>query len=476
MQSAPALQDMSIMPVGSEVTILRSNRVVLDDTICPAEIIINKGQITSILPRRDHTSIMGTKILDVGNLVVMPGVIDPHVHVNEPGRTDWEGYWTATKAAAAGGITTLVDMPLNSIPPTTTLPNFKTKLQAAEGQCHVDVAFWGGVVPGNQEELVPMLNAGVAGFKCFMISSGVDEFPHVSLMDLHMAMAELQGTGCALLFHAELDNRKEIPTQVDSSEYKNFLESRPDDMEVEAIRTIVDLCLQYIVRCHIVHLSSSQALPIIREARKAGAPITVETTHHYLTLCSELIPAGSTFYKCTPPIRNKCNQEDLWAALRDGHIDMVVSDHSPCTPDLKLLRDGDFLKAWGGIASLQFGLSLFWTSASRRGFSLHDLVRVMCANPAKLCQLEERKGVLRPGWDADLVIWDPDKEFEVQESMIQHKHKVTPYLGFRLRGEVYASIVRGALVYLDGKFCQQPRGDQILIQRKAASKVIAPFY
>ncbi|KAJ1089528.1 hypothetical protein NDU88_002679 [Pleurodeles waltl] len=326
------------------------------------------------------------------------------------------------------------------------------------------------------EELVPMLNAGVPGFKCFMISSGVDEFPHVSLMDLNMAMAELQGTGCVLLFHAEVDIAQEIPTEGDCSEYNNFLKSRPDEMEVEAIRTVVDLCLQYKVRCHIVHLSSSQALPVIREARQAGAPITVETTHNYLTLCSELIPAGCTMYKCCPPIRNKCNQDELWAALHGGDIDMVVSDHSPCTPDLKLLGDGDFLKAWGGISSLQFGLSLFWTSATQRGFSLHDLVRVMCANPAKLCQLEERKGVLRPGWDADLVIWDPYKEFEVQEHMIHHKHKVTPYLGFRLHGEVFATIVRGTLVYLDGKFCQQPRGDQILIQSNATAKGISPYY
>ncbi|XP_069474238.1 allantoinase, mitochondrial-like [Ambystoma mexicanum] len=473
---APVIKRMSSIAVGSEVRIVRSNRVVLDNIVCSAEIVITNGTITRILPRGGHSSANDAEVLDVGNLVVMPGVIDPHVHVNEPGRVAWEGYWTATRAAAAGGITTMVDMPLNSLPPTTTVSNFQTKLQAADGQCFVDMAFWGGVVPENQAELRPMLKAGIPGFKCFLISSGVDEFPCVSLMDLHKVMVILQGTESILLFHAELDNTQGIPASAHTSEYSMFLESRPDIMEVDAIRTIIDLCLLYKVKCHIVHLSSAQALPIIREARRAGAPITVETTHHYLTLDSDNIPPGATHYKCCPPIRKRINQEELWAALHDGHIDMVVSDHSPCTPDLKLQGDGDFLKAWGGISSLQFGLPLFWTAAACRGFGLHDVVRLMCANPAKLCRLEERKGALRPGWDADMVIWDPDKEFEVQEHMIHHKHKLTPYLGFHLRGQVFASILRGTLIYQDGNFCPLPCGDHILIQSKSSDKGNSPYY
>ncbi|XP_044526835.1 allantoinase, mitochondrial-like [Gracilinanus agilis] len=458
------------MEAGSQVTVIRSSRVVVDDAVVPAEIVIDGGRIAEILPVGSTVPSQGEKVLDVGHLVVMPGIVDSHVHINEPGRTAWEGFHSATRAAAAGGITTLVDMPLNCQPPTTTLSNLYTKLQAARRQCHVDVAFWGGLIPGNAAELKPMMKAGVPGFKCFLIDSGVEEFPNVGIKDLHVAMRELQGTDCVLLFHAEEDVDLEKSGLgsggggPEPSEYRTFLASRPDAMEVEAIRTVSELCLQYKVRCHIVHLSTARALPIIREARRKGAPLTVETTHHYLSLAAQHVPPGGTQYKCCPPIRSKHNQDQLWKALQDGNIDLVISDHSPCTADLKHLESGDFLQAWGGISSLQLGLPLFWTSARHRGFSLHDVVKFMCKNPAKLSGLEAQKGSLRPGQDADLVIWDPEKEFEVKESMIQHKNKLTPYLGFRLHGEVFATVVHGNLVYLNGEFSPVPQGNLLLVQ------------
>ncbi|KAL4630704.1 allantoinase, mitochondrial-like [Arapaima gigas] len=452
------------MKPGSTVDAVRSQRVLCGNDICPAVIIIKDGKIHNILPHADLPLDDSYKVLDVGSKLVMPGVVDCHVHVNEPGRKNWEGYWTATRAAAAGGVTTIADMPLNSIPPTTTMVNLMEKIQAAEGQCFVDTAFWGGVVPGNQGELRPMIKAGIAGFKCFLIHSGVDEFPHVTDDDLHSAMKQLMGTGSVLLFHAEKEVQAIPVTDEDPCEYSTFLRSRPDIMELEAIRTITQLCLQYQVRCHIVHLSSAQPLKLIQEARQAGAPLTVETTHHYLTLSAEHIPPGATQFKCCPPIRGKANREQLWSALKTGQIDMVVSDHSPCTPDLKKLDTGDFTQAWGGISSLQFGLSLFWTTASQKGFSLSDVVRLLCQKPAELCGLDQQKGSLSPGHDADLVIWDPEKEFEVTESRIHHKNKLTPYLGCKLRGEVCSTLLRGNIIYSQGSFSPQPLGKLLVRQ------------
>ncbi|XP_015282294.1 PREDICTED: allantoinase, mitochondrial-like [Gekko japonicus] len=462
--------------VGSEVVAVRSDKVVLDDTIGPAEIVICNGKIVDVLPKRNWVRPSGEKVLDVGDLVVMPGIIDPHVNICEPGHLACEGFTSVTKAAAAGGITTIVDMPLYSCPPTTTLTGLDSKLLSAKGQCYIDVAFWGGIIPGNQAELQPMLKAGVPGFQCFLMATGVEDFSHVCLQDLHVAMNELQDTECVLLFHAEQEPNQWMPVQDDTTEYRTFLDTRPDTMEVEATLTIAELCLQYKVPCHITHLSSAQALPIIKYARHKGAPITVETTHNYLSLSSECIPPGGTYYKCCPPIREKSNQEQLWAALQEGQIDMVVSAHTPCSAEMKDLSNGDFLKAQEGIASLQFGLPLFWTSAKPRGFSLHDLVRLMCKNPAVLSRLEDRKGSLRPGMDADLVIWNPDKEFEVNKEIIYHKHKLTPYLGFQLHGEVFATLVRGRLAYLNGKFAPKPQGDLLVTQRKMPTTAASPYY
>lgn len=451
------------MELGSCVSVVRSTRVLLGTELRPAFVVIKNGKIHQILTDSNFSGERSCKVLDVGDSVVMPGLVDCHVHVNEPGRTTWEGFWTATRAAAAGGVTTIVDMPLNTIPPTTTLANFHEKLREARGKCFVDTAFWGGVIPGNELELQAMIRAGVAGFKCFLIHSGVEEFPHVTDSDLHTAMKQLQGTGSVLLFHAERDVQDATQDFGDPCQYSTFLQSRPDIMETEAIRIVTRLCLQYQVRCHIVHLSSAQPLRLIQEARQAGAPLTVETTHHYLSLTSDDIPVGATQFKCCPPIRDATNQEQLWSALKAGDIDMVVSDHSPCTPDLKRLETGDFTQAWGGISSLQFGLPLFWSAARKRGFQLSDVVRLLSYKTAQLCRLDNRKGSLDPGFDADLVIWDPEREFEIIEESIHHRNKLTPYLGLKLQGVVRATIVRGQLVYRDGRFSPEPLGKHLLI-------------
>ncbi|XP_053160565.1 allantoinase, mitochondrial-like isoform X1 [Hemicordylus capensis] len=475
-KSSATLAGPTKVEAGSEIVAVRSNRVVLENTIGPAEIVISNGKIVDVLPKRNWARPSGEKMLDVGDLVVMPGIIDPHVHICEPRHPTWEGFTSVTKAAAAGGITTIVDMPLYSCPPTTTLSGLDTKLQSAKGQCYIDVAFWGGIIPGNQAELLPMLKAGVPGFQCFLMATGVEDFSHVLLQDLHVAMNELQGTDCVLLFHAEQEPNQWVPVQEDPTEYSTLLDSHPDTMEVEATLTIAELCLQYKIPCHITNLSSARAIPIIKDARQKGAPITVETTHHYLNLTSECIPPGATYYKCHPPIREKSNQEQLWEAVQVGQIDMVVSAHVPWSPDLSDLNSGDFLKAQAGIASLQFGLPLFWTSAKSRGFTLHDIVKLMCKNPAILSKLEDRKGSLSPGMDADMVIWNPEKEFEVNRNIIHHKHKLTPYLGFQLYGEVFATLVHGRLAYLNGKFAPKPQGDLLVTERKMPTRFSSPYY
>ncbi|XP_071499224.1 allantoinase, mitochondrial-like [Diadema antillarum] len=448
---------------------VRSRRVLLPGgKECPAVVEIKNGVIAAIHRQNlDQVSWDPLTDLDAGEKLVMPGVVDSHVHVNEPGRTQWEGYQTATRAAAAGGVTTIVDMPLNCIPPTTTLEAFHLKMSHAKTSCHVDVAFWGGVVPKNQLELRPMIRAGIAGFKCFLIHSGVDEFPHVTEQDLHQALQQLQGTNSVLLFHAEMELPSESqsggPEQVDaSSDYQDFLASRPKEMENNAIELVAKMCLQYRVPCHIVHLSSADALPIIRDARRRGAPLTVETCHHYLSLNSDDVPQGATHFKCCPPIRQKNNQEVLWQALKDGDIDMVVSDHSPCTPELKVLEEGDFMKAWGGISSLQFGLSLFWTGAKKNGMGLQDMVSLMCERTALLAGLSHQKGALKVGMDGDIVIWDPESTITIQPENVHHRHKVTPYSGFTLQGAVHTTIVRGQVVYQAGSFSEQPKGSLLL--------------
>ncbi|CAH3193373.1 unnamed protein product [Porites evermanni] len=458
------------MADGDELLIIKGNRIVLPDCISSGSISVKNGKIVGIekgLHTNDRT--LEAKVLDAGDLVIMPGVVDSHVHVNEPGRTDWEGFATATQAAAAGGITTIVDMPLNSIPPTTTLDGFYTKLKSARNKCWTDVAFWGGVVPGNQAEIKPMVNAGIKGFKCFLIHSGVDEFPCVAENDVRLAMKQMQGTDAVFLFHAEVELPAEAEsTSKDPAKYNTFLQSRPEAMENQAIELVIKLCTEYRVPCHIVHLSSASALPMIRKARKEGVPLTIETTHHYLSLLAEDVPDGATQFKCCPPVRDAANQEALWEALKSRDIDLVISDHSPCTVDLKLLDRGDFMAAWGGIAGVQYGLSIFWSQASTRGFSLHDVVRVMCEEPTKLSRLSHRKGKIAVGMDADFVLWDPEEAVVIDQKITRHKNKVTPYHNMKLRGVVHKTMLRGNVVYERDRVCDHPAG-QLLLEAEHGS-------
>lgn len=434
--------------------VVRSQRVLAPEGMRPADVWVAEGRIQELRPPGAVPA--GASLEDVGDLVVLPGLVDTHVHVNEPGRTAWEGYQTATRAAAVGGITTIVDMPLNCIPVTTTRAALEAKLEALEGKLHVDCAFWGGVIPGGAADLEDLARGGIAGAKAFMIHSGIDDFPASGAEDLRAGMRVLARHGLPLLAHAELcaPGEDQVPLAA-PRRYRSFLESRPPRWEVDAVELLVTLMRETGCRVHVVHLAAADALDAVRAARAEGLPLTVETCPHYLTLSAEAVEDGQTPYKCCPPIREEENRERLWAALGAGDIDMVVSDHSPCTPDLKLLDEGDFERAWGGIASLQFGLSVLWTQARARRHGLEDLARWMCAAPARLAGLEGTKGALVPGADADLVVFDPDEAFVLREDMIRHRHKLTPYLGRRLEGTVVRTYLRGTLLHQRG----EPRGE-----------------
>jgi len=440
----------------------QERRLVPPFKLVPASIHIREGRIAAITSYDDVPS--GCKVVEYDeDSVVMAGLVDTHVHINEPGRTEWEGFLTATRAAAAGGVTTLVDMPLNSIPPTTTVDGLRAKLAAARGRCHVDVAFWGGVVPGNTRELAPLLAAGVVGFKCFLVPSGVDEFPNVTEQDLREAMPELARLAAVLIVHAELpgpidDAINSAKAELGSRLYESFLQLRPRAAENEAVALVIRLSKEFGTRVHIVHHSSADALPALDQAKAVGVKITAETCPHYLYFAAEDIPEGATQFKCCPPIRERDNREALWSALTAGTIDIVVSDHSPCPPELKLPGSGDFLQAWGGISSLQLRLPVIWTEAQRRAVSIGSLVEWLCGGPAKLVGLDRRKGSLAVGCDADIVIWNPDKEFRVEPDAIHHRHKVTPYQDEVLRGVVQSTFLRGKRIYDRGEFMAEPAG------------------
>jgi allantoinase len=438
--------------------IIRGQRVVLPETIAPRSVHIREERIVFVGDYDDVVA--GCEVVDADDgSVVMPGLVDTHVHINAPGRTEWEGFRSATRAAAAGGVTTVVDMPLNSVPPTTTLAGLEAKLATARDDCFVDVGFWGGVVPGNTAELAPMFEAGVVGFKCFLVPSGVDEFENVTEGDLREAMPILTQLGALLIVHAEL------PGSIRSdggADYQSFLESRPCAAENEAVELMVRLSREFDTRVHIVHLSSAEAIPVLREAQAAGVKITAETCPHYLHFAAEEVPVGATEFKCCPPIRERDNREELWAGLKDGTIGLIVSDHSPCPGEMKLRESGDFMKAWGGIASLQLRLPVVWTEARRRGFTLLDMARWLCANPARQVSFETRKGSTAVGCDADLVIWNPDARFTVNASTLHHRHKITPYAGEVLSGVVQQTFLRGRKIYDEGQFFGAPSGRILL--------------
>ena len=450
--------------------IIRGRNVVLPDAIGPRSIHVRDGVIDAV---RDYDEVAADcELIDAGDAVVMPGLVDTHVHINSPGRTEWEGFESATRAAAAGGVTTLVDMPLNSIPATTTLAAFKTKIEDAKRGCFVDVGFWGGVVPGNTGELAAMHEAGVVGFKCFLVPSGVDEFQYVAEKHLREAMPELSRLDALLIVHAELPGPIACCAAVSdgpSSDYSTFLASRPRAAENEAVELMIRLSREFGTRVHIVHLSSADAVPLLREAQAAGVAITAETCPHYLHFVAEEVPDGATEFKCCPPIRERENREELWRGLAAGTIDMIVSDHSPCPAQMKLAETGDFLAAWGGIASLQLRLPIVWTEARRRGFSLNDLAKWVCENPARQVRLESRKGAIAVGRDADLVIWDPDAEFLVDASSLHHRHKITPYHGETLTGVVRKTFLRGRKIYDDGRVEPQPTGQ--LLSHKEIQRI-----
>ncbi len=421
---------------------LKSQRVVQPHRVGPAVVLVRDGIIEDVVAEAPP----GVEVVDVGSLAISPGVVDCHVHMNEPGRTEWEGFETATRAAAAGGVTTVVDMPLNSVPVTTTRAALDAKLAASEGRCWVDVGFWGGVVPDNTRDLAGLAEGGVLGCKAFLVHSGIDDFPNATERDLTEAMPVLREHGLPLLAHAELDLGAEV-TESSPRAYRGYLQSRPPSWEDEAIRLLVGLCRRTRCPVHIVHLSSASSIPVLRRARSEGLPITVETCPHYLCLEAESIPDGATLYKCAPPIRDHANREALWEGLFEGVIDFIITDHSPCTPALKLAESGDFHRAWGGIASLQLGLPAVWTEARRRGADLPQLAAWMSAGPASFAGLARRKGRIAPGFDADLVVWDPDASFVPERDQLFFRHKVSPYLGTPLTGRVHETILRGVPVF-----------------------------
>ena len=468
--------------------VIRSTRVVLADGVRAASIHVENGVIARIDDDRSNRG----DLFDAGDLVILPGLVDTHVHVNEPGRTEWEGFDTATRAAAAGGVTTIVDMPLNSVPATTTVAALDEKRSAARGRCHVNVAFWGGVVPGNASQLEPLVDAGVRGFKCFLVPSGVDEFQHVGEPELREAMPVLAGRGVPLLVHAESPETIVPPTR---STYEAYLASRPPEAEVEAIRMIIRLAREFGTRTHIVHVACAEAVEEISRAKLDRVPITAETCPHYLMFAGEEIAEGATEFKCAPPIRHSHHREALWSGLHSGALDLVATDHSPAPPALKCR--GDFVRAWGGIASLEMSLAAVWTRSAESlalhhtevalhdtaaalhdtavalhdtAVALHDtavarafqasvckITRWMCAAPAALAGLS-RKGRIAAGCDADLLVFDPDAEWIVDPARLQQRHKLTPYAGRRLRGAVRTTFLRGVRVWDDGRLVREGAG------------------
>src|SRR5271168_1004129 len=445
--------------------IVRGKRVITPKGESAAAIHVRAGVVAAVSASSEIPA--GATLHEAGDFVVMPGVVDTHVHINDPGRADWEGFSTATRAAAAGGVTTLIEMPLNSIPATTTAAALREKLAAAAGKLWVDTGFWGGVVPGNSEELPALWDAGVFGFKCFLVPSGVDEFAHVTEANLRVALPKLAALGAPLLAHAELPGPiakavASLARGASPRKYATWLQARPRATENEAIALLLRLGGEFGARIHIVHVSSSDALATLRSAKEAGVAVTAETCPHYLTFAAEEIADGATEFKCAPPIRERENREKLWQGLGDGTFDFIVTDHSPCPPGMKLQEQGDFLRAWGGIASLQLSLPAVWTEARARGYAVTHLAQWLCEGPARLAGLAGKKGAISVGCDADFVIWDADAKFRVEPAQLHHRHKVTPYAGREPAGRVEATFLRGRKIFERGEFSAGPVGHVLL--------------
>ncbi len=446
--------------------IIYSRRLVLPTEVGEYCLRIRGGKIREIEAGRALLADEAAEIYDFGEAVVMAGVIDAHVHINEPGRTDWEGFNTGTRAAAAGGVTTIVDMPLNSSPVTTTATELARKIEATKGQLHVNCGFWGGIVPANGDELLGLADAGVLGFKAFLTHSGIDEFPNADEQTLRRAYETLAGRGLPILAHCELtagDYSEALRLQPKS--YSAYLASRPESWEKEAVKLMLRLAKTYQYPTHIVHLAAAESLADIIEAKAEGVPITVETCPHYIYFDAETIPDGDTRYKCAPPIRERANNDLLIKALCDGVLDLVGSDHSPATPDIKGLDTGSFADSWGGISGIQFTLPALWTASQKHGLSLLRLSELLCAAPAKFIGYENRKGKLAVGFDADICVWSPEKTFIVSPKIMQAKHKISPYEGETLTGEVEATFVGGQLVWQNGEL-QKANAGAVVVGRK----------
>jgi allantoinase len=450
--------------------VFRSTRVLTPEGLAPASLLVEDEGIVDVLGWESAPA--SAVLRDFGDLVLLPGLVDSHVHINEPGRTEWEGFWTATQAAAAGGVTSLVDMPLNCVPETSDVEALAVKRAAAEGKAWVDWAAWGGVVRGNSAALPGLAAAGIPGFKCFLIHSGIDGFGWVDEAELRLALTRLKGTGLPLLAHAEVAGPVNAATAAlnaagaDWRKYSTYLASRPDGAEIEAITLLIRLAGEFATPIHIVHLSSAKALPPLADARSRGVPITVETCVQYLWFAAEEIPDGATEFKCAPPIRGEANREALWAALEEGLIDMVATDHSPCPPAMKRREEGRWDLAWGGISSLGLALPVMWTGLERRGVGLkagmERLGKWMGAGTARLAGLNGRKGMLVPGADADLVVFDPNAAWTVASEHLHFHHKLSPYLGAALRGRVMETWLRGQQVFSAAGFTGDPRGRELV--------------
>ncbi|MER0449097.1 allantoinase AllB [Streptomyces sp. Edi4] len=425
--------------------VLRSTRVITPDGTRPAAVAVADGKIAAVLPYEAEVP-AGARIEDFGDDVLLPGIVDTHVHVNDPGRTEWEGFWTATRAAAAGGITTLVDMPLNSLPPTTTVENLRIKQEVAASKAHIDTGFWGGALPDNVKDLAPLHEAGVFGFKAFLSPSGVEEFPELDQAQLERSLAEIAGFDGLMIIHAEDPHELDAAPHLTGPKYADYLATRPKVSENAAIEGLIAAAKRIGGRVHVLHLSSADALPLIAAAKRDGVRLTVETCPHYLTLTAEEVPDGASEFKCCPPIREDANRDLLWAALADGTIDCVVTDHSPSTVALKT---DDFATAWGGISGLQLSLSATWTEARKRGHTLEDVVRWMSTATANLVGLTQ-KGAIEAGRDADFAVLDPDATFTVDPAELQHRNRVTAYAGKTLHGVVKSTWLRGERIQHDG--------------------------
>lgn len=436
---------------------IKSKRIVTPSAIVDGYLIYEEGKIVSIQTQIDDSSM---EVDDIGNQVLMPGIIDCHVHINEPGRAEWEGFETATKAAAAGGITTLIEMPLNASPVTTTVENFELKIQATAQKLYVNCGFWGGVVPSNLQALDALLRAGTFGLKAFLTHSGIDEFPNTNEAELRSALQVLKQHQKPLLVHCELTSAHEDESlfEQDRKSYSAYLKSRPKKWENDAVELMIRLCRETGAQVHIVHVSSDEALAMIAAAKAEGLPLSAETCPHYLYFDAESIPDGNTVYKCAPPIREKQNNQHLWQALRSGILDFVVTDHSPATPSLKEIESGDLKKAWGGISSLQFLLPAFYTKATSHHIDLMTTSKLLSENTSKLIGLDHCKGKLAAGYDADMVVWDPEEKFVVTSEMIYHRHQVTPYLHEELSGVVKRSYLAGEIIYQEGKVLAEAKG------------------